>query len=350
MKYRFEFRPYRRTFKQPLATSYGLWKVREGIIVRLTDKKGREGFGEIAPLRWFGSESLEQALEFCDQLPSEITTDDVFAVPSKLPACQFGFESAWEDATSYLQVSEFQVGQAILFSGLLPSGRAALDGWKTLWDKGYRTFKWKIGIASLTDELEVFYELAKALPPEVKLRLDANAGLNLQETIEWLKACDAIGSSASSTNHHVGIEFLEQPLPVTEFDQMLRLSSQYSTLLALDESVATLDQLKACYQQGWRGVYVIKPAIAGSPKLLRQFCQKYKIDAVFSSVFETPIGKNFGLKLTAELSKNHRAAGFGVAHWFAKDDLFSEPETASFQPGTLCKSTPQDLWKHLYSI
>jgi O-succinylbenzoate synthase len=107
MKYRFEFRPYRRTFKQPLATSHGLWEVREGIILRLIDRTGRAGFGEIAPLKWFGSESSEQALEFCGQLPSEISTDDIFAVPSELPACQFGFESAWEDVTSYLQLVNF---------------------------------------------------------------------------------------------------------------------------------------------------------------------------------------------------------------------------------------------------
>jgi O-succinylbenzoate synthase len=347
MKYRFEFRPYRRTFKHPLATSHGLWKLREGIILRLIDKTGRAGFGEIAPLKWFGSESFERALEFCGQLSSEISTDDVFAVPSELPACQFGFESAWEDVTSYLQASEFQVDQAISFSGLLPSGKAALDGWKTLWDKGYQTFKWKIGIAPLLEELKVFNDLAKALPSEAKLRLDANGGLNLQEAVEWLKACDAICGGGSRSDHGVDIEFLEQPLPASEFDQMLSLSNQYSTLLALDESVANLDQLKGCYQQGWRGIFVIKPAIAGSPKLLRHFCQQYKIDAVFSTVFETSIGKHFGLRLSAELSQNNRAAGFGVAHWFANDDFLSEPETSAFQPYKPCKPSPEELWTHL---
>lgn len=336
MKYRFEFRPYRRKFKQPLETSHGLWEVREGIILRLTDKTGHESFGEIAPLKWFGSESFEQALDFCARLPSEITTDDVFAVPSELPACQFGFESAWEEVTLNLELSEFQVGKPITFSGLLPSGKAALDKWEKLWNKGYRTFKWKIGIAAIVDELEVFYELASALPSDAKLRLDANGGLSFVEASEWLKACD-----------RVGIEFLEQPLPANQLDEMLSLSTQYSTLLALDESVANLEQLKECYQQGWRGIFVIKPAIAGSPKLLRQFCEKYEIETVFSSVFETPIGTNVGLRLMAEISKNHRAAGFGVAHWFDKDDFFFELEATSVQTSTLCKAHFQNIWKHL---
>lgn len=346
MKYRFEFRPYRRTFKQPLATSHGLWKVREGIILRLTDQTGHKGFGEIAPLSWFGSESFEQALKFCSQLPSEITTDDVFGVSSEFPACQFGFESAWEDATSYLKISQFRSVQTIPFSGLLPSGKAAVEGWRTLWSKGYRTFKWKIGIAPLADELNIFSQLVNALPSDAKLRLDANGGLNRQEAVEWLNACDAICDSPRS-NHGVNIEFLEQPLPASEFDQMLSLSNQYSTLLALDESVANLDQLKACYQQGWRGIFVIKPAIAGSPKLLRQFCQQYKIDAVFSTVFETSIGKYFGLKLSSELNQNNRAAGFGVAHWFANDDFFAEPELSAFHLYEPCKPSAEELWIHL---
>jgi o-succinylbenzoate synthase len=307
MKYRFEFRPYQRKFKQPLVTSHGLWGIREGIILRLTDKTGRVGFGEIAPLEWFGSESLLQAVEFCGQLPSEITQDDVFAIPSELPACQFGFESAWEEITSNLIANEL-LGKTMNFSGLLPSGKAALDEWKTLWYQGYRTFKWKIGIASLADELKVFDELILALPSQAKLRLDANSGLSLPEAIQWLKACD-----------RQPIEFLEQILPPTQFGEMLKLSQQYSTPLALDESVANIDQLKVCYQQGWRGVFVIKPAIAGSPKLLREFCQNNEIDLVFSSVFETSIGKSAGLRLNAELSKNNRAPGFGIDHWFAKD-------------------------------
>jgi hypothetical protein len=62
---------------------------------------------------------------------------------------------------------------------------------------------------------------------------------------------------------------------------MLEMNTQYSTPIALDESVATLDQLEACYQRGWRGIFVIKVAIAGSPKRLRQLCQEHEIDMVF---------------------------------------------------------------------
>src|SRR5579883_2016587 len=96
MVYRFEFHPYRQRFKQSLVTSHGIWENRDGIILRLIDETDRVGWGEIAPISWFGSETLEQALDFCHQLPNKITDETIFSIPDELPACQFGFESARE--------------------------------------------------------------------------------------------------------------------------------------------------------------------------------------------------------------------------------------------------------------
>jgi len=276
------------------------------MILRLSRDR-KVGFGEIAPLSWFGSESFEQALEFCRQLPSEIT--ESISVPSMLPACQFGWESAWE------ALSMTQPKITLPYCGLLPTGETALQAWQDLWHQGYRTFKWKIGTAPLLEEIKLVERLTAVLPQPAKLRLDANGGLSEAEAREWLQVCD-----------QVGVEFLEQPLPTHQLPVMLLLSTQYATPLALDESVATLKQLHECYQQGWRGIFVIKPAIAGSPSQLRQFCQASGIDAVFSSVFETAIGRQAALQLAAD-SHCSRAVGFGVSHWFDGNDVLEQAVT-----------------------
>jgi len=39
---------------------------------------------------------------------------------------------------------------------------------------GYHTFKWKIGVAAIQDELKIFHKLLQALPMLAQLRLDAN--------------------------------------------------------------------------------------------------------------------------------------------------------------------------------
>lgn len=302
--YQFQFRPYERRFKLPLQTSYGIWEVREGIIITLTDETGKTNQGEIAPISWFGSESLTAALLFCQQLPTEITAKEIFSIPDDLPACQFAFASA-----SKLQPSP---PSTLTYSGLLPAGRAALQQWETLWQRGYRTFKWKIGVYPIAEELSIFDLLGRSLPKSAKLRLDANGGLSYDKANLWLWTCDNL----SAEQLPVEIEFIEQPLPVAQFDEMLELGSCYGTAIALDESVATFNQLVRCYEQGWRGIFVIKPCIAGYPSRLRQFCQERNIDVVFSSVFETEVGRKAALNIAAELSCHDRAVGFGVNHWF----------------------------------
>jgi len=301
--YQFKFQPYQHKFKQPLQTSHGKWDVREGIILSLTDDAGKTNWGEIAPISWFGSETVTQALNYCRQLPTEITKETICSIPDSLPACQFGFESA--------SAANKQNYNYPTYSGLLSAGIAALEQWLVLWEQGYRTFKWKIGVYPIAEELEIFTAITRSLPASAKLRLDANGGLTYNEAKIWLQACD---------NSQV-IEFIEQPLGVEQFEQMQKLSNIYRTAIALDESVATFNQLQDCYQRGWRGIFVIKPSIVGYPSRLRQFCQTYNIDAVFSSAFETEIGRNSALNLAVELANPHRAVGFGT-------DYFLSPDTA----------------------
>ena len=314
MCYRFAFFPYQRCFRQPLHTHHGIWEVREGIIIRLTDEIGRVSCGEIAPLPWFGSENLAQALIFCKQLKEKVTKKQIEEIPESLPACQFGFESALD---SFVEEEKNVDDWSLLRGGvsycyLLPAGEDALKVWETIANLSPITFKWKIGVRAVDEEIRVFKKLIQALPVNTKLRLDANGGLNLEAAKMWLEIADEVGI----------IEFIEQPLPPKEFDRMMELSVRYSTAIALDESVSNLKQLEDCYQKGWRGIYVIKAAIAGSPKRLRQFCRQYKIDAVFSSVFETKVGRESVLRLAAELSHLNRAVGFGINHWFEEDDEF----------------------------
>ncbi|GFE68571.1 Mandelate racemase/muconate lactonizing protein [Chroococcus sp. FPU101] len=306
MVYQFTFSPYQKKFRQPLLTHHGKWEIREGIIINLTNNEGKKRVGEIATLSWFGSESHQQALDFCQQLGQTITQETIYHIPTHLPACQFGFETALENLLFPPSLSKF-----IHYSYLLPTGEKSLTQWHEIYQQAREvqtdiTFKWKIGVKSITEEVPLFNQLCQALPSNIKLRLDANGGLNLDEAKIWL----------SVTDQTKIVEFLEQPLPPEQFKTMLQLSQAYSTPLALDESVATIQQLKDCYHQGWRSIFVIKPAIVGSILQLRQFLKDYSVDSVFSSVFETDIGRQKAIQLAAELSNCTRAVGFGLNHWF----------------------------------
>ncbi|WP_346290596.1 o-succinylbenzoate synthase [Sphaerothrix gracilis] len=305
MLYRCEFRPYRRPFRQPLQTRHGAWTLREGIILRLWDEAGQVSYGEIATLPWFGTETLAEALDLCRQ-QSAVTAAAIAQIPHTLPACQFGFGAAAAQLGQKPR-AEFT---AQTICGLLPTGAEAQTAWQPLWQSGHRTFKWKIGVAEIADELSELEKLAEKLPPAAKLRLDANGGLTFEQAQTWLQTCDRLQ-----------IEFLEQPLPPDRLQEMRQLSDRYQTPIALDESVATLKDLKYCYDQGWPGLFVVKAAIAGLPEPLYQFCQSCRDRLIFSSVFETPVARQAVLALVTQLypeaSSLPYALGFGTQQWFA---------------------------------
>jgi o-succinylbenzoate synthase len=299
--YKFTYSIYQRPFRQPLKTSHGVWKIREGIIIQLTDSFGRSHQGEIAPIPWFGSESIDRAISFCEQLGDRITTDQIDRVPDDLPACQFGFGSALTAFT----VIPVQMASQLNTSALLPAGDAAIAKLQALSAQGYSTFKWKIGVLQIDREMIIWSQLITALPNNAKLRLDANGGLTEIAAESWLELC----------NQESRIEFIEQPLGLEEIDKTIALAAKYRTPIALDESVATFDRLQSVYDRGWRGIYVVKPGIAGFPWRLAEFINTHQLDVVFSSVMETAVGTLAAYQLASEL-KIERSLGFGVDDWF----------------------------------
>lgn len=292
-----------------MRTSHGLWRVREGIIITLKSVEGI-AYGEIAPIPWFGSETIAEARQFCQQQGNTIDSVTIAQIPNSLPACQFGFESALLTIEQKLKPVEEDLFD---YCYLLPTGKQALAD--TIPQQTPSTFKWKIGIEDVATEIAIAKQLISKLPPNSQLRLDANGGLTRTDAQNWLEFAQNLNI----------IEFIEQPLPPSQFQEMMELNNSYSTPLALDESVTNISQLQDCYQRGWRGVFVVKCAIAGFPSRLISFAREHDLDLVFSSVFETSIGRQTALQLANKLGSD-RCLGFGVKHWFED----SYPKNSTF--------------------
>jgi o-succinylbenzoate synthase len=295
--YLFSFGRYQRPFLYPLQTAHGQWSVREGLIIQLIDAAGSNYWGEIAPIPWFGSESLEEAIEFCTTLCDSISWP--LEIPDQLPATQFAFSAAIPHGYEPLE----PVVEDVDWSFLLPAGERVLKAWQRPWELGHRTFKWKIGVVRVAEELAIFDRLLTALPQGAKLRLDANAGLSYDDACTWLSSLP-MGA----------IEFLEQP--VASLAEMLRLTERFEIPLAIDELASNLGRLGDCYEQGWRGIYVIKPCIAGSLGALTDFIQERQLDVVLSSSLESSIGQRAILRWAAEHGVIRRAAGMATSSWF----------------------------------
>ncbi|NJN72337.1 MAG: o-succinylbenzoate synthase [Limnothrix sp. RL_2_0] len=304
MRYQLEFLPYQRRFKIPLKTHHGLWKIREGIILSLQDEMGRITQGEIAPLPWFGTETIEQAIALCSSFGETVATAQIQAISDQFPACQFGFETGVN--SELLSVSNHCLGNE-KYCQLLPRKNDLLEKILSFYTEGFRTFKLKIAIKKLDQEIELCQRIIERIPIDGKLRLDANGGLTFAEAKQWLEWGDRQSK----------LEFIEQPLPPENFEQLLWLQQNYQTAIALDESVSNLRDLRICYENGWREIFVVKAAIAGFPSHLKTFCQNHDLDIVFSTVFETEIGRKALLNLASQIANPNRALGIGGSHWFA---------------------------------
>lgn len=318
MNHQVEIRRYKRFFKHPLTTAHGLWREREGFLIRITDREGRHGFGEIAPIPEFGSETIGEAEAFLKALSGKGLRAGLGAI-SQLPACRFGVDSAM--ATIRDDTVELP-RRKVAVAGLLPAGEAALERWTDRLDVGFTTFKWKIGVGPLKEEQEIFRQLRAEAPTGIRFRLDANGALSLSETIEWLEFLEENEA-----------EFLEQPMSPSQFDEMNRLLERFRTPIALDESIGNARQFEAAHNRGWRGLFVVKPPLFGAIREGVSLLPALRPRLIFSSAFETSVGFEAVLRWASRWQPEDRAAGLGTGSFLEEDGFFRHPELPVLIPG-----------------
>lgn len=335
MRYSFAYQPYRRTFRQPVRTAHGVWTEREGIFVRITDAGGRAGYGEIAPLPDFGTETVAEAAEFCRRLGAEIDADVLAHVPGRLGCvrCALGFALAEVGGATPVAPTA-GAAKRLPVAALLPAGRAALPVLTQRLEAGYLAFKWKVGVGRAEEELPVLDDLLAQLPAYARLRLDANGAWDRRTAERWLERCA-----------ECPVEFVEQPAAPAEVDLLLGLAQDYPVTLALDEAVANLAAARDWQARGWPGVFVLKPAIAGAWSDVAAWIRTTQADVVFSSALETALGRaQIVRRLAAGDGLTRRALGFGVGELFG-DRRWDGPPVGPLLDAAWSDATdPLALW------
>ncbi len=269
----------------------------------MKDEQGRGGAGEIAPVPWFGTETVEAALVVCRRLEGDRT--DAFleaALESAGPCTRFGFGCALEELDgSGVGRRRGAAPAAPRAARLLPAGSAVLEAWQSHWSNGYRTFKWKVGVEEGKDERVLLRKLLAALPAEARLRLDANGAFSAAGCAAWMEALAG----------EPRVEFLEQPMPPGYERKMASMAEASGVRVALDESVATREQAERCGAE-WPGIFVLKPALFGAPRELRAWRRGREDRIVYSTAFEIGPGGAAVRALAAE-APSRFAPGFPVA-------------------------------------
>jgi O-succinylbenzoate synthase len=310
MEYRLRWSSYRRPFSVPLRNAYGEWYEREGLVVRLEDESGRVGYGEVAPLPEFGSETLEQAERYFSSCGERLSLEAIERIPVDLRCCRFALGSAaW-------MIESPDVAYLFRNTALLPTGEAALDAVPEFLSLGYRTFKMKIAVHPMPREVSLVHGLLELMPPDARLRLDANGSLAESSFQRW----------CASLEGRRGVEFVEQPMSPGVELTMRRIAGAHDLPVALDESLSTVDSVdEALGRTAWFGPLVLKSALLGFPAQLLRSLERARNPLVFSSVFETGIGLHNGLRI-ASAAGARMPVGYGTINYFSDElSLYADP-------------------------
>ena len=319
--------PYRRPFATPLRTATGIWSVREGWLLRLEDRLGRVGYGEVAPLPAFGSETLERAEAFLRALGPRVERAELAACPAELPATAFALGSAlW-------MLEEPELPFRFENTALLPTGEGALEALEALAGRGFRVFKLKLGVASPGAERALVARLLARLPAGGRLRLDANGTLEEAVLGDWLAFLAG----------EDGIDFLEQPLPVGAEGAMQAKAAAAGVALALDESVVAGRLASVVETARWTGPLVLKGSLLGDPRALVRELAPRRQRKVFSSAFETALGLVGNLRLAARAGADE-AVGFGTLAYFT-DGLGGFGDEAVLASETVGPAALEKIWE-----
>lgn len=308
--YTLSWKRYRRRFRQPLHTAYGIWEFRDGLLLKLEDSDGKSGYGEVAPIPWFGTETLDSARLQIAGLGESVSPEVLRDIPGNCPCCRFALSSALAGLDDGGPVE----GRRLPVATLLPAGEGAQVILEERINEGFLVAKIKIGLGETEKEMIQIERLCGLLPEGGALRLDANGGLSTAIAARWM-----------AFSADLPIEFVEQPLPIDDPDGLVGLAGDFPTPVALDESVVKVDDLKRWRDRGWDGLYVIKPALAGNlPELLDELGNDDVF--VFSTAMETAIARYSSLKV-AFGNPSRRALGFGVGAFFF--GVYDEPFLSS---------------------
>ncbi len=301
--------------------------------MRLEAADGAAGYGEGAPIPWFGTESVDEAEAALRELGGRVDATRLAAVPGRLPCLKNAL------AAAQVALPGTPAHPSLGVAALLPAGRAALELVGPKAEAGFRVFKWKVGVTDAADELALLDDLCAALPDGAKLRLDANGAWDRRVAERWLGRCV-----------ERPVEFVEQPVAAGARgadDLLLGLAHDFPTPLALDESLVSDGDVEQWLGAGWPGVFVVKPSLLGDPVAALARLAAARAAVVFSSALETAVGAQAALAAAFTWPGERRALGFGVWPLFA-DARCDGPQAMPFLHWEdVARIDPEAVWNAL---
>ena len=174
-----------------------------------------------------------------------------------------------------------------------------------------RTAKVKVAESgqTLDDDIARVAAVRNTLGPEGRIRVDANAGWNVDEAERALHALAEFD-----------LEYAEQPCAsVEELAEVRWRLRKWDIPLAADESVRKAEDPIAVARAGAADIVIIKAQPLGGVRDALDIVERSGLPAVVSSALDTSIGLAQGAHLAAALPALEHDCGLGTGALFARD-------------------------------
>ncbi|PLJ76919.1 o-succinylbenzoate synthase [Infirmifilum sp. SLHALR2] len=292
--------------KEEFRTSFGGIKARPVVLVRVEEKGGEEGWGELVAEwgPWYSYETFEVSLlvlkKFIVPLLMESDTRDpeeFLRLASRVrgyPMAKTAVEEALVDLSARLRkipVAEVLGGrpkdvEAGVSIGIKPNIKELLDEVKLRLDEGYRRVKIKIEPGFDVKPVSAVRKEFGDIP----LQVDANGAYSIRDLqiFEELDKQDLL--------------MIEQPFAWDDLLAHRVLARKISTPICLDESIASVQDLVIGWMLGSLEVVNVKPARVGGvtvAKRMLDIALELGIGAWIGGMLETGVGRAFLVALAS---------------------------------------------------
>lgn len=333
--------------RRPFVTSGWTVTTRDVILFSVSDgTHGATGWGEAAPLPAFGTEDHATALAALDDAQSFLAAMRDIPAPDTLrltewipaltrtPAARFAVECALLDAYARGKgwtLRALLAGDAAsrpadrvpvnAVIGSMPPEETAAEAARA-WETGFTCLKLKVGSTSIDDDIARIRAVIMAVPESVTLRLDANGAWDFAE--------------AEHALHEFAIydvEYVEQPVPASEVDELSALTALGIIPLAADESAQDLAQARALLEREAVDLFVLKPMAVGSLLEARRFAIEAHArgrETVFTSLIDSSVARHAVAQLCASLPFLTRPHGLATGSSFERDTHDDHIEAGHF--------------------
>lgn len=303
---------YRLRLTSPTAWDRRARVQRDGLLVRMSSGDD-SGWGDIAPLPGFSTESLTEAQAQAETLASEILksplrTLDLNAVEIP-PSVRFGFELALCNLNTATRKQSPQEASAVACCGLIGHQKnQQIRLAHSLVNSGYRAVKLKVGRQSLEEDLNTVHTICEKYP-ELKVRIDANRSWSIKTTEKFVRA-----------TQNLRLDYLEEPL--RDKTKLPELARNSNIPIALDETLREQDAEKYLKVADVR---VLKPTLAGGIyTTLAHIEQAIQENArcIISSSYESGVGMLGLIELARKLPEETHGLD---THKVFERDVFRVP-------------------------